>query len=114
MPWSLAGSFGQRRESYSRTSLGDAHPRGDLGLGDAEPAAHLGEAESALLGAQLFHSGGDGLLVDGESLHRLQERCEDVSTRPAGLSALVDANLSSSGAGQHVPDSAGEEPVLGA
>ena len=30
-----------------------------------------------------------------ESLHRLQERCEDVSTRPAGWSALVDANLSS-------------------
>ena len=35
-------------------------------------------------------------LGDGESLHRLQERCEDVSTRPAGWSALVDANLPSS------------------
>jgi len=32
-------------------------------------------------------------LGDSESLHRLQERCEDVSTRPAGWSALVDANL---------------------
>jgi hypothetical protein len=32
-------------------------------------------------------------LGDCESLHRLQERCEDVSTRPAGWSALVDANL---------------------
>jgi len=32
---------------------------------------------------------------DGESLHRLQERCEDVSTRPAGWSALLDANLPS-------------------
>jgi hypothetical protein len=32
-------------------------------------------------------------LGDGESLHRLQERCEDVSTRPAGWSALFDANL---------------------
>ena len=42
-------------------------------------------------------------LGDGESLRRLQERCEDVSTRPAGWSALVDANLPSSRAGQHVP-----------
>ena len=42
-------------------------------------------------------------LGDCESLHRLQERCEDVSTRPAGWSALVDANLPSSRAGQHVP-----------
>ena len=53
-------------------------------------------------------------LGDGESLHRLQERCEDVSTRPAGWSALVEANLPSSRAGQHVPDSAGQEPLPGA
>jgi hypothetical protein len=33
---------------------------------------------------------------DGESLHRLEERCEDVNTRSAGWSALVDANLPSS------------------
>ena len=46
-------------------------------------------------------------LGDGESLHRLQERCEDVSTRPAGWSALVDANLPSGRAGRHVPDPAG-------
>ena len=45
-------------------------------------------------------------LGDCESLHRLQERCEDVSTRPAGWSALVDANLPS--------DSAGQEPLPGA
>ena len=32
-------------------------------------------------------------LGDSESLHRLQERCEDVSTRPAGWSALLDADL---------------------
>jgi len=50
-------------------------------------------------------------LGDSESLHRLQERCEDVSTRSAGWSALFDANLP---AGQHVPDSAGKEPLLGA
>ena len=42
-------------------------------------------------------------LGDCESLHRLQERCEDVSTRPAGWSALVDANLPTGRAGQHVP-----------
>jgi len=46
-------------------------------------------------------------------LHRLQERCEDVSTRPAGWSALLDANLPSSRAGQHIPDSAGKEPLPG-
>jgi hypothetical protein len=43
-----------------RPALGDAHPGGDLGLGDAEAAAHLGEPDGALLGAQLFHPGGDG------------------------------------------------------
>jgi hypothetical protein len=48
-------------------------------------------------------------LGDGESLHRLQERCEDVSTRPAGWSALLDANLPSSRPRQHIPDSAGKE-----
>ena len=49
-------------------------------------------------------------LGDGESLRRLQERCEDVSTRPAGWSALFDANLPSSRAGQHVPDSPARNP----
>jgi hypothetical protein len=42
-------------------------------------------------------------LGDGESLHRLQERCEDVSTRPAGWSALFDANLPSGRAGAARP-----------
>jgi hypothetical protein len=32
-------------------------------------------------------------LGDSESLHRLQERCEDVSTRPAGSSVILEANL---------------------
>jgi hypothetical protein len=53
-------------------------------------------------------------LGDDESLHRLQERCEDVSTRPAGWSALLDADLPSCHAGQHVPDSPGKEPLPGA
>ena len=53
-------------------------------------------------------------LGDGESLHRLQERCEDVRTHSAGWSTLVDANLPPGRAGLHVPDSAGKEPLLGA
>ena len=53
-------------------------------------------------------------LGDSESLHRLEERCEDVTTRPAGWSALFDANLPSGRAGQHVPDAVGKEPLLGA
>ena len=53
-------------------------------------------------------------LGDSESLHRLQERCEAVSARPAGWSALVDANLPPGLAGQRVPDSAGQEPPPGA
>ena len=52
-------------------------------------------------------------LGDSESLHRLQERCQDVSTHSAGWSALVDANLPSSRR-QHVPGSAGKEPLPGA
>jgi hypothetical protein len=50
-------------------------------------------------------------LGDGESLHRLQERCQDVRTRPAGWSALLDASLPSNRASQHVPNSAGQEPL---
>lgn len=47
-------------------------------------------------------------LGDGESLHRLQERCQDVIAHPAGWSALVGANLPSSGS---VPqESAAKEP----
>jgi hypothetical protein len=42
-------------------------------------------------------------LGDSESLDRLHERCEDVSTRPAGWSALLEANLPSTRAGQHEP-----------
>ena len=32
-------------------------------------------------------------LGDGESLQRLQQRCQDVTTRQAGSSALLDASL---------------------
>jgi hypothetical protein len=53
-------------------------------------------------------------LGDSESLHRLQQRCDEVSTRSAGWSALLDADLPSRRAGQHVPDSAGQELLPGA
>ena len=32
-------------------------------------------------------------LGDGETLQRLEERCSDVRTRPAGASAITEANL---------------------
>ena len=38
-------------------------------------------------------------LGDGESLQRLQQRCQDVTTRPAGCSALLDASLPPGGPG---------------
>ena len=50
-------------------------------------------------------------LGDCESLHRLQERCENVSTHPAGWSALFAADLPSSGARRTSPDPAAEEPA---
>jgi hypothetical protein len=46
-------------------------------------------------------------LGDSESLQRFQERCEDVSTRSAGWSALLDANPSGS-AGSTAQEPAGE------
>ena len=53
-------------------------------------------------------------LGDSESLHQLQERCQDVSTRTAGWSTLLDANLPSSRAGSTSQTQPGKEPLLGA
>jgi hypothetical protein len=47
-------------------------------------------------------------LGDSESLHRFQERCEDVSTRSAGWSALLDANLQPGSAESTAQEPAGE------
>jgi hypothetical protein len=47
-------------------------------------------------------------LGDSESLHRFQDRCEDVSTRSAGWSALLDVNLPSGSAGSTAQEPAGE------
>jgi len=49
-------------------------------------------------------------LGDSESLQRLQQRCEDVSTRPAGWSALLDASLPSGDPGSTTQEPAGEAP----
>jgi hypothetical protein len=47
---------------------------------------------------------------DSESLQRLQQCCKDVSTRPAGGSTLLDANLPSGGAGSTAQEPAGGAP----
>jgi hypothetical protein len=53
-------------------------------------------------------------LGDSESLHRLQERCGDARTHPAGWSAIFDANLPLQPGQPHAPGPAGQEPPLGA
>ncbi len=45
-------------------------------------------------------------LGDSESLHRLEQRCKDVRTRPAGSSAILEADLPAGG-----PDSATQQPA---
>ena len=50
-------------------------------------------------------------LGDTESLQRLQERCEEVATHPAGWSALFDGNLPPHAARSTSPESAGPEPA---
>jgi len=47
-------------------------------------------------------------LGDSESLQRLQQRCADVSTRPAGWSAILDAGLPPGGPGSTAQEPAGE------
>ncbi len=49
-------------------------------------------------------------LGDSESLHRLKQRCEDVSTHPAGASALVEATLPSGRAHSTAQESARPAP----
>jgi hypothetical protein len=44
-------------------------------------------------------------LGDSESLHRIEERCENVTSQSAGWSALLDANLRPDGTSAS-PDSA--------
>ncbi len=51
-------------------------------------------------------------LGDSESLHQLQERCQDVSTRTAGWSTLLDANLPSSRAGSTSQAQPARNPAL--
>jgi hypothetical protein len=50
-------------------------------------------------------------LGDSKSLHRLQERCENITTHPAGWSAFFAANLPASGAGRGSQVLAAEGPA---
>jgi hypothetical protein len=49
-------------------------------------------------------------LGDWESLYRLKERCDDVSTHPAGASALVEAHLPAGPARRTAREPAGQAP----
>ena len=49
-------------------------------------------------------------LGDSESLHRLKQRCADVSIHPAGASALVEATLPSGHAHSTARESARQPP----
>ena len=47
-------------------------------------------------------------LGDTESLHRLEQRCQDVRAHPAGSSAIVEADLPRGGRGSAAREPAGE------
>jgi hypothetical protein len=49
-------------------------------------------------------------LGDSESLQRLQQRCADVSTPPAGWSAILDVGLPPGGPGSTSQEPVGEVP----
>src|ERR1700730_1881514 len=99
------GSGGTARVSL-HAEAGHITPGRRASLVDA--VLDLPEGQESARMEAAFRLGGN------ESRHRLQERCEAVSPRPAGWSALVDANLPPARAGQHVPDSAGKQGPLGA
>ena len=50
-------------------------------------------------------------LGDSESLQRLQDRCGDVTTRPAGSSAILEADMPPGSAGGMAQESAGQPPA---
>ena len=94
------GSGGTARASF-RAESGHVPPGHRASLVDA--VLDLPEVrESARLEAAFP-------LGDTELLHRLQERCENVRTRPAGGSALLDAGLPASGSSTRtsIPGTAG-------
>ena len=47
-------------------------------------------------------------LGDSESLHRLEQRCRDVRTRPAGSTAILEADLQPGDGGRAAQDPVGE------
>ncbi len=52
-------------------------------------------------------------LGDSESLLRLDERCENARTRPAGASAIMEADLPAGRSGSAAREPAGETPSQG-
>jgi hypothetical protein len=92
-----AGSGGTARVSL-RAEAGHITPGRRASLVDA--VLDLPEVQESTRLEAAFRLG------DSESLHRFQERCEDVTTHPAGWSGLLHANLPSSGG-----DSTSQEPA---
>jgi hypothetical protein len=81
-----AGSGGTARVSL-RAEPGHITPGRRASLVDA--VLDLPEVQESARVEAAFRLG------DSESLHRLQQRCDEVTTRSAGWSALLDANLPS-------------------
>jgi hypothetical protein len=96
-----AGSGGTARVSL-RTEPGHITPGRRASLVDA--VLDLPEVQKSARLEAAFRLG------DSESLHRLQERCEDDSTRPAGWSALFNADLPPAGTSSTSQDSGNEPP----
>ena len=98
-----AGSGGTARVSF-QAEPGHITPGRRASLVDA--VLDLPEVQESTRLEAVFRLG------DSESLHRIQERCEDVSTHPAGWSGLLDGNLPSGGADStpEEPDGTSEEP----
>ena len=82
-----AGSGGTARVSFHAES-GHIAPGQRASLVDA--VLDLPEVQESARLEAAFRLG------DSESLHRLEERCQDVRTHPAGWSALLAASLPSS------------------
>ena len=96
----VAGPFTGRRPE--RPTVSDHLPARRASLVDA--VLNLPEVQDCARLEAVFPLG------DSESLHRLKERCKDVSTHPAGASALAEANLPSGSAHSTAQGPAGQAP----
>lgn len=90
--------------------IGDATVRADLRVEAGHHAVGVG---ATLVDAVLEEARGGTRLEatlpsgDTDSLHRLRARCDDLETRPAGATCLVDATLPA-----HSPDAASVDPAF--